>query len=309
MQTLRHSGQSRSTSAGLQTASAFTLIELLVVIAIIALLAAILFPVFAQAREKARQASCLSNNRQVATAILQYLQDYDERYPLASWSGGGFHGFGAFLLPSPPELYSNPPDSVLGMALRSVYPGTMKPYLRNTQVLACPSGELGQMDALFAHTFPATVKPEPISLIYSGYLNQASMSMVRSPATVPMLWEGVGKSKTALFNPQPTMDCKVATQPCIYQPSVPGCAAGNGGTGYLYMSWFVRDMRVHSGGQNIAYTDGHVKWMKVAANAGGTTDEPFGKDPFRRYGADGIPTQEGKDANGCHIEFFRLEKE
>src|SRR5436853_560395 len=64
------------------TRRAFTLIELLVVIAIIAILAAILFPVFAQAREKARQASCLSNMRQIGTAITMYAQDYDETYPL-----------------------------------------------------------------------------------------------------------------------------------------------------------------------------------------------------------------------------------
>jgi prepilin-type N-terminal cleavage/methylation domain-containing protein len=59
----------------------FTLIELLVVIAIIAILAAILFPVFAQAREKARQTSCLSNEKQLGTAISMYVQDYDETYP------------------------------------------------------------------------------------------------------------------------------------------------------------------------------------------------------------------------------------
>ena len=76
------------------TRSAFTLIELLVVIAIIAILAAILFPVFSQAREKARQSSCLSNEKQIGLGLMQYVQDYDETYPPAyqyknnNWAAG-----------------------------------------------------------------------------------------------------------------------------------------------------------------------------------------------------------------------------
>src|SRR5665213_1415454 len=82
----------------------FTLIELLVVIAIIAILAAILFPVFAKVREKARQTTCASNEKQLGLGVLQYVQDYDERYP-GNWGGnnndnsGGGWGWGNAIMP------------------------------------------------------------------------------------------------------------------------------------------------------------------------------------------------------------------
>ncbi|MDR3710712.1 MAG: DUF1559 domain-containing protein, partial [Capsulimonadaceae bacterium] len=76
-----------------RTHEGFTLIELLVVIAIIAILAAILFPVFAKAREKARQASCQSNMKQLGIGFVQYVQDYDERFPSTAYWGSQIYPY------------------------------------------------------------------------------------------------------------------------------------------------------------------------------------------------------------------------
>ena len=97
----------------------FTLIELLVVIAIIAILAAILFPVFARAREKARQTSCLSNLKQLGIGWMMYVQDYDEMCP---------------------AVYFRPPSGTV------YYFNYLEPYLKNTDVLLCPS-----MDARYGY--------------------------------------------------------------------------------------------------------------------------------------------------------------
>jgi prepilin-type N-terminal cleavage/methylation domain-containing protein/prepilin-type processing-associated H-X9-DG protein len=104
------------------TRRGFTLIELLVVIAIIAILAAILFPVFAKAREKARQTSCLSNVKQLMLGMLSYAQDYDERFPVGSVSAGGY------------------------------WHTVITPYLKNEQIKRCPSETTVSGNATFGYT-------------------------------------------------------------------------------------------------------------------------------------------------------------
>jgi len=150
----------------------FTLIELLVVIAIIAILAAILFPVFSRAREKARQASCLSNVKQMALATLMYAQDYDETLPFAI--GGPDMGHLSGLM----EL--------------------LQPYMKNTQIQLCPSNPAGAIDftaeglgrysygwnyVLFAYCLPV-MPPQPV----------VSLALPQYPAATVTVYDGLDAS-------------------------------------------------------------------------------------------------------------------
>ena len=145
----------------------FTLIELLVVIAIIAILAAILFPVFARAREKARQASCLSNVKQLALAMLMYTQDYDEILPIAI--GGR-------------------PDLSYWWSIMEL----VEPYVKNRQIWLCPSDPQGSVDF---SAFPGLHR-------YSYVWNKAAFAYMvpgMPPAKVTSLAEIPYPSETTAF--------------------------------------------------------------------------------------------------------------
>src|SRR5947209_14838124 len=105
----------------------FTLIELLVVIAIIAILAAILFPVFAQAREQARKTSCLSNLKQIGIALTMYRQDFDGRGPFGGWEAGPAGQFN-----------TNGPTS----KFFEDWQFTLQPDVKNAQMFRCPSDKV-----------------------------------------------------------------------------------------------------------------------------------------------------------------------
>jgi prepilin-type N-terminal cleavage/methylation domain-containing protein/prepilin-type processing-associated H-X9-DG protein len=149
----------------------FTLIELLVVIAIIAILAAILFPVFAKAREKARQTSCLSNSRQIGTACQAYAQDYDEKFA------------------------PNRPRDINGNQL-GTWRSATQPYIKSWQIFFCPSNSCSGGDAEEARVpNPVTTNPNCLHYFYQGDLftdSGAPMASFDKPAQQIMILEGYG---------------------------------------------------------------------------------------------------------------------
>jgi len=234
----------------------FTLIELLVVIAIIAILAAILFPVFAQARAKARQATCTSNLKQLGNAMLMYVQDYDETFP--------------FVPGNSPRVDASVDWGTNTWVYNDVYV-LLQPYVKNYKVFFCPDrsrtvhdeffkttgtnevwgygyhwssgyGDHGNKNSLW-NRGDGCVGPEtksPVGTILPGH----PLSMVAQPATFPIMGDTADTPRQTLH----TACYDVRTKPSSgWNADMP-----TGGR--------------HSDGNTFVFADGHVKWYRVNLN-------------------------------------------
>ena len=284
---------------------AFTLIELLVVIAIIAILAAILFPVFAQAREKARQTSCLSNLKQMGTGFMMYVQDWDEKFPLAFGWDPGLQANPAYTFNhlTPPLWRASAPvgSPRYNIALQH-WSNTVQPYIKNYEMYKCPSGVDVDTAAAAEYT-TATAKWANSSYTFNGLLNQYPLAGITAVADLPLVWEGRGKAASKGFSlSNPTLVCATGNgSDCIYKArSGNACQTGNGGTGTMF--GLSGTMWIHNQGATFLYADSHAKWVKLGSQTG-TASTNANVDPYTGYDANGLPASYWY--NGCHAWLFR----
>jgi prepilin-type N-terminal cleavage/methylation domain-containing protein/prepilin-type processing-associated H-X9-DG protein len=230
----------------LRRTSGFTLIELLVVIAIIAILAAILFPVFARARENARRTSCMSNLKQIGLGVMQYTQDYDEKYPLNTYM---------------PIVLADGTSSTPGNKF-SVYVGStgkyltwmdfIYPYVKSTQLFVCPSATAGDTTPSYGYNNAFAGGPGwPYQYKYGAPIGSVSLSAV-SRAAENVLIMDYSNPYAAYANPNDgAFPWSRDANPTVSNRVVP-----------------------HLDGGTICYADGHVKWIPRGKYVGTATNIP-----------------------------------
>jgi prepilin-type N-terminal cleavage/methylation domain-containing protein/prepilin-type processing-associated H-X9-DG protein len=223
--------------------SAFTLIELLVVIAIIAILAAILFPVFAQARAKARQTACLSNMKQIGSGLMMYTQDYDETLPGNHRDANGVSQDGGI---ARPLGYMEPLVAGVPATYRN-WARDIQPYVKNTQVYVCPqsiprsgvtvNGVVGSLN-----NYDEIDGPN-ISYLLNGIAGTKALSVIPAPADTVYVHEVICYTRAAQERPRPVSGSTTLA------------------TNFDHSTYDFS----HQDGANLLFCDGHAKWQKKSS--------------------------------------------
>ena len=242
----------------------FTLIELLVVIAIIAILAAILFPVFQKVRENARRTACLSNLKQLGLGFTQYMQDADEQFPI---------GF--------PNLSKGCFAATNGYPQGEAWAFQIYPFVKSTGVYICPDDSTPQTYGLVSYAFNADLAD----------VAGKSLSQLAAPSSTVMLFEAPA-STAANQGEDPSQTLAGVTQDCymasedpdgepFYLATPPASASGHLG-GRMANTLPTR----HDPGSNFLETDGHVKYLRPTQVSSGATT-PFGANRYQDQGGAG----------------------
>ena len=250
----------------------FTLIELLVVIAIIAILAAILFPVFAQAREKARAATCLSNMKQVALAFQLYADDYDETYPRSVSTPAG-------------AIMNDNPAAMIQI---------LNPYVKNIRIFACPSvTKENELYASSSHQYHVYYTTPSSNYLWNGIIFEDADSEGR--VTVVKTMATLNNSSNLIaciegnFAPIWERLCYMANWYGYWANDYNGSYGGQGNTYNAFWIWGAK----HNGGTNCSFMDGHAKYYKVTA---------LSTDMFGFTHSDGSVTKYGDNPNGLIMD-------